>query len=49
MKGGVLYEADTLNEIWPEGKPFGPYYWVDEDVYKSDDRPVNYWDTHTQN
>src|SRR4030095_14550387 len=24
MKGGVLYSADTLDEIWPETKAFGP-------------------------
>ena len=40
MKGGVLYEADTLDEVWPEARPFGPYYWVDEDALRSDERPV---------
>ena len=25
MKGGVLYESETLDEIWPEKRPFGPY------------------------
>ncbi len=40
MKGGVLYEAETLNEVWPTTTPFGPYYWVDEDALRDDDRPV---------
>lgn len=44
MKGGVLYDAATLDEIWPLSKPFGPHYWVNEEVLRSDDRPVNYWD-----
>ncbi|MDH3222584.1 MAG: amidohydrolase family protein [Gemmatimonadota bacterium] len=40
MKGGILYEADTLDEIWPETRPFGPYYWVDEDALRDDERPI---------
>ncbi len=43
MKGGVLYEADTLDEIWPQARPFGPYYWVDEDALRQDDRPLDWW------
>ena len=43
MKGGVLYDDDTLDEIWPEQRPFGPYSWVDEDALRSDDRPVDAW------
>ena len=42
MKGGVLYEADTLDQVWPKNEPFGPYYWVDEEIYRSDVRPTNY-------
>ncbi len=44
MKDGKLYEAATLNEVWPEQKEFGPYYWVDEDALKSDSIPTDYWD-----
>ena len=43
MKGGVLYEADTLNEVWPRSTPFGPYYWVNDDALRTDDRPIDYW------
>lgn len=43
MKGGILYEADTLDEIWPEQRAFGPYYWVNEDALRTDDRPVDWW------
>ena len=27
MKNGVLYDGDTLDEIWPSAKPFGPNWW----------------------
>jgi len=43
MKGGVLYEAETLDEVWPTNTPFGPYYWVDDDALRDDNRPVDYW------
>jgi imidazolonepropionase-like amidohydrolase len=43
MKGGILYEADTLDEIWPRNRPFGPYYWMDEAALRQDDRPVTWW------
>ena len=43
MKGGILYDADTLNEIWPESRPYGPYYWVDEAALRADDRAVDAW------
>jgi Tol biopolymer transport system component len=44
MKGGVLYQAETLDEIWPTATPFGPYYWVDEEALRDDTRPVGWWD-----
>lgn len=43
MKGGVLYDADTLDEVWPEKKAFGPYYWVDPKALKADDIPYDVW------
>ncbi len=44
MKAGRLWQASTLDEVWPAKKPFGDYYWVDNDALKSDDRPTDYWD-----
>ena len=44
IKDGIVYDAGTLDELWPEAKPFGDYYWVDEDALRSDDRPTDYWD-----
>jgi Tol biopolymer transport system component len=44
MKAGMLYDADTLDEIWPEKKPFGSYYWVNLDQLRNDTRPVDIYD-----
>jgi len=44
MKGGVLYDANTLDEVWPQQRPYGDYPWVDAEIYRSDDRPIDYWD-----
>jgi hypothetical protein len=44
MKAGTLYDAATLDEIWPEKKPFGGYYWVNPDALRSDNLPIDYWD-----
>jgi cytosine/adenosine deaminase-related metal-dependent hydrolase len=41
MRAGVLYEAATLDEIWPEKKPFGDDYWVDTDALRADNPPVD--------
>ena len=44
MKGGVVYEGETLDEVWPVKKPYGPRPWVNEDALRSGPRPVDYWD-----
>ncbi len=41
MKGGVLFEADTMDEVWPSATPFGPYYWVDDEIYRSGVKSVD--------
>jgi Tol biopolymer transport system component/imidazolonepropionase-like amidohydrolase len=40
MKAGTLYEADTLDEVWPKARPYGPYSWVDGYMLQADDRPI---------
>ncbi len=45
MKGGVLYAAESLDELWPEARPFGPKWWKSEAMLSADDRPTTYWDT----
>jgi Tol biopolymer transport system component len=44
MKGGVLYSADTLDELWPDVRPFGPKWWRNDVMFAADDRPIDYWD-----
>jgi hypothetical protein len=44
MKAGRLYDADTLDEIWPEKKAFGTYYWINVDALRNDTRGTDYWD-----
>ena len=44
MKEGRLYDATTLDEIWPRTRPYGPRPWVNPDALRDDTRSVNYWD-----
>ncbi len=44
MKAGTLYDASSLDELWPVAKPYGDHFWVTPEAYRSDDRPVTYWD-----
>jgi Tol biopolymer transport system component len=44
MKGGVLYDGNTLDELWPEKKPFGENYWVYPPALLDDTRPTDYWE-----
>jgi hypothetical protein len=41
MKGGRLYDAATLDEKWPQQKPYGAYPWQFPEALRSDDRPVD--------
>lgn len=40
MKGGVLYDGMTLDEYWPQQRPFGARPWLDEDALRNDERPL---------
>lgn len=44
MVNGKLYDTDTLDEIWPTERTYGPRPWVNEEIRRRDLRPVNYWD-----
>jgi hypothetical protein len=44
MKGGVLYEAETLDEVWPKAVPYGPYYWVNTEALQSDTKSIEIFD-----
>jgi hypothetical protein len=44
MKGGILYDGNTLDEVWPVARPFGPIPWENQEIYRADVRPVDVWD-----
>ena len=33
MKNGTVWDAATLDEVWPPSVPFGDYYWVNPDAF----------------
>ncbi len=44
MKGGTLYDAMSLDEVWPKTTPFGPYYWVNDDVLQQNTKSTTTFD-----
>jgi Tol biopolymer transport system component len=44
MKGGKLYDAMSLDEVWPKAVPFGPYYWVNDDMLQNNTKPTDIFD-----
>ncbi len=44
MKAGTVYDAETLDEVWPKQSPYGKNFWYDPDAYRSDKRAVDFWD-----
>jgi imidazolonepropionase-like amidohydrolase len=45
MKGGRLYDAMSLDEVWPRQRKFGPYYWVNPDALQTDTKATDIFDT----
>jgi hypothetical protein len=44
MKGGVLYDGETLDEQWPRQKPYGPRPWINQAAWAKGMKPVDSWD-----
>jgi hypothetical protein len=44
MKDGRLYDGTTLDELWPQNRPYGPRPWIDPEALRDDVRPLDYWD-----
>ena len=40
IKDGRIYDGNTLDEMWPDARPYGEYPWLNEDMYRTDDRPI---------
>ena len=33
IKDGRIYDGDTLDEIWPDARPYGGYPWLQEEMF----------------
>lgn len=44
MKDGRLYDPATLDQVWPRAVPFGPYYWVNDDMLQDNVKPSDIFD-----
>lgn len=44
MKAGTLYDALSLDELWPKVQKYGDYYWYVPEMYQMNDKPVTTWD-----
>ncbi|MGQ0647733.1 MAG: amidohydrolase family protein [Gemmatimonadaceae bacterium] len=40
VKGGVVYDDETLDELWPRQRRYGTPYWLMPDALKGDVKPV---------
>ena len=40
VKNGIVYDDETLDEVWPRQRKYGPYYWQVPDALKQDDKPL---------
>lgn len=43
MTMGHLYDADTLNQVWPNTREYGPVPWISTFQLAPQFRPLNYW------
>ncbi len=44
MKAGVLYDANSLDQLWPRSIRFGDNYWMVPEMYRIDEKRVDSWD-----
>lgn len=44
MKGGILYNAMTLDEVWPKVVPYGPHYWLNADELQMNNKALDSYD-----
>lgn len=48
MRGGVLYDSESLDELWPRSRPFGAYPWIDPIALQTDVRGTDFHDKTTR-
>jgi cytosine/adenosine deaminase-related metal-dependent hydrolase len=44
MKAGVLYDANSLDELWPRQRPYGSTPWAMPEMFKRDTKKVGAFD-----
>ena len=44
MKHGRLFDANSLDEVWPTPRSYGDHYWILPEMYRRDVRPIDHWD-----
>ncbi len=44
MKSGTLYDAMSLDQLWPKAVPFGPKYWANDDVMQVNTKKTDTFD-----
>jgi hypothetical protein len=44
MQRGRIYDASTLDEVWPRTRPYGPRPWIQDGMYRSDTRRDDHHD-----
>ena len=44
MKGGTLYDANSLDEVWPRARAYGDNYWYVPEMYRRDVKAVGVYD-----
>ena len=44
VQGGIVYDAETLDEVWPDVRPYGNHPWWDGESMRADDLPLDIWD-----
>lgn len=40
VKGGIVYDAMSLDEVWPAKTPYGVHWWVNPDALKADKKGI---------
>ena len=43
-EGREALRCDVVDEIWPKAMPFGPYYWVNDDVLQMNTKSTSTFD-----
>ncbi len=44
MKSGTLYDAMSLDQLWPKAVPFGPKYWANDEVMQVNTKKTDTFD-----